>query len=47
LKYFTCNGSYVGHGGVPMPKGIVRSISFIAEILSIQTLVDSRCYYPH
>ena len=22
LKFLTCSGSYVGHGGVPMPKGL-------------------------
>jgi hypothetical protein len=30
----TCSGSYVGHGGVAMPNGIVRSISFMDVLLS-------------
>jgi hypothetical protein len=35
LKYLTCNGSYVGHGGVAMPSGMVRSISFIFFLLKV------------
>ena len=29
LKYFNCNGSYVGHGGVATPRGMVRSMNFM------------------
>jgi hypothetical protein len=29
LKYLSCNGSYVGQGGVAIPSGMVKSIIFI------------------
>jgi hypothetical protein len=33
LKYFTWSGSYVGQGGVAMPRGMVRSINLIVGLL--------------